>query len=187
MSTHRIEHHTARGWLIQVASWFVMSAFVLVLVVSVLVPRLAGATPYTILTGSMKPGMPPGTLVVVKPVDEKDIAIGSVITYQLESGERTVVTHRVVAIGFDGHGNRMFRTQGDANPSPDRKPVKPVQVKGERWYAIPRVGYVSNALTAAQRQTGVVVVAIGLLAYAAAMFTTAARTRGRKEGSHVQS
>ena len=164
-----------------------MSAILLVLVVSVLIPRLGGATPYTILTGSMAPGMPPGTLVVVKPVNESDIAVGTVITYQLQSGERTVVTHRVVAVGFDGHGDRVFRTQGDANAAPDAKPVMPVQIKGQRWYAIPRIGYVSNALTAAQRQTAVVIVAFGLLVYAASMFTAAARNRGRKEGSRVQS
>ena len=187
MSTHRNERHV-RGWLIQATSWFVMSAFLLVLVVSVLVPRIAGATPYTILTGSMAPGMPPGTLVVVKPVDESDIAIGTVITYQLVSGERTVVTHRVVAIGVDGTGDRVFRTQGDANGTPDPKPVRPVQVVGERWYAIPYLGHVSNAFTSAQRQTGVVIVAIGLLVYAASMFTAAARNRGRKvEDSRVQS
>ena len=164
-----------------------MSAILLVLVASVLIPRLAGATPYTILTGSMKPGMPPGTLVVVKPVDASDIAVGAVITYQLTSGERAVVTHRVVAIGFDGDGNRVFRTQGDANATPDPEPVMPVQIKGQRWYAIPRIGFVSNALTAAQRQTAVVVVALGLLVYAAGMFTAAARSRGRKENSRVES
>jgi len=186
MSTHRNERST-RGWLIQAVSWSVMSTFLLVLVVSVLVPRLAGATPYTILTSSMEPGMPPGTLVVVKPIDASDIALGTVVTYQLESGERAVVTHRVVGIGFDGHGQRVFRTQGDANDSPDPEPVKPVQVKGERWYAVPYLGRVTNVLTTAQRQTAVVIVAVGLLGYAVAMFTAAARTRGHKEGTHVQS
>lgn len=187
MSSHRLSRHAARSWLIQAASWFVMSLILLVLVVAVLIPRIGGATPYTILTGSMAPGMPPGTLVVVKPVDVSDIAVGTVITYQLKSGERTVVTHRVVGIGFDGHGDRVFRTQGDANAAPDAEPVMPVQIKGERWYAIPRIGYVSNVLTAAQRQTAVVIVAVGLLVYAASMFTAAALSRGRKEDSHVRS
>lgn len=188
MSSHRIKRQSLRGWLIHVASWFVMSAILLVLVVSVLVPRLAGATPYTILTSSMEPGLPAGTLIVVKPVDESNIAVGTVITYQLESGKPTVVTHRVVGIGFDGHGERVFRTQGDANSVPDAEPVRPVQIKGERWYAVPRVGFLSTALTGAQRQTAVMVVAFGLLVYAAGMFTAAARTRERKDvDSRVQS
>ncbi len=41
---------------------------VLVLGVVVVVPKVGGATAYTVLTGSMRPTMPPGTLVVVKPV-----------------------------------------------------------------------------------------------------------------------
>ncbi len=187
MATHCVERQTMRGRLVQATSWFVMSTILLVLCVSVLIPRLTGAEPFTILTGSMKPGMPPGTLVVVKPIAASDIGVGTVITYQLTSGEPDVVTHRVVGIGFDGHGERIFRTQGDANSAPDPKPVRPVQIKGERWYAIPYLGHVSNALTAAQRQTAVVIVAIGLLVYAASMFTAAARARVRKEGSHVQS
>ncbi len=179
MTTHRIERQATRGWLIQAASWFVMSAVLLVLCVAVLIPRLGGAEPYTVLTGSMKPGMPPGTLVVVKPVDASNIAIGTVITYQLESGERAVVTHRVVGIGFDGDGERVFRTQGDANNSPDPEPVRPVQVRGERWYAIPYLGHVSSALTAAQRQVAVTIVATGLVVYAVAMFLGAGRERRR--------
>ena len=46
------------------------------------------------LTSSMEPGLPPGTLVIVKPIDPVDVRIGTVITYQLESGKPTVVTHR---------------------------------------------------------------------------------------------
>ena len=34
----------------------------------VLVPAVSGSTPYTILTSSMEPGLPPGTLVIDGPV-----------------------------------------------------------------------------------------------------------------------
>ncbi len=75
-----------------------------VIAVAVVVPRLAGARPYVVLTGSMRPGMPPGTLVVVRPVDPRSIGVGDVITYQVASGEPDVVTHRVVAQGLDRRG-----------------------------------------------------------------------------------
>src|SRR3954447_20300451 len=97
-------------WCGQVAAWIVILAMTAVITAAVLVPRLGGATPYTILTGSMRPNMPPGTLVVIKPVPIDQIGIGTVVTYQLNSGEHTVVTHRVVAVGFDGTGKRMFTT-----------------------------------------------------------------------------
>jgi signal peptidase len=186
MSTHRADHTSVRGWLIQVMSWFVMSAVLLVLAVSVLIPRLGGATPYTILTGSMQPGMPPGTLVVVKPVDVSEIALGTVITYQLESGKPTVVTHRVVGLGYDGQGRQVFRTQGDANNAPDTNAVLPVQIKGARWYSIPYLGYVTNVLTSSQRQMALMVIVVGLFAYAAVMFAGAGlERRPRKQDFHV--
>lgn len=169
-----------RGWLTQVVAWFVISAVVLLLAVSVLIPRVAGATPYTILTDSMRPGMPPGMLVVVKPVDASDIAVGDVITYQLKSGEPEVVTHRVVGQGFDLKGDPIFHTQGDANSIRDEQPVIPVQIKGKRWYAIPYVGRVTNVVTSGQRETALTIVVTGLLAYAATMFAGAARDRRRK-------
>ena len=183
MSIHRVERLSIRGWLTQVVAWFVVSAVVLVLAAAVLVPRVAGATPYTILTGSMKPGMPPGTLVVVKPVDASDIGVGDVITYQLKSGDPAVVTHRVVAQGYDLKGSRIFRTQGDANDTQDEKPVRPVQIKGERWYAVPYLGYVSNLFTSGQRQAAISIIATGLFVYAAAMFVGAARDRRKKSTS----
>ncbi|MCW2830434.1 MAG: signal peptidase [Aeromicrobium sp.] len=179
MSKRRADHLTIRGWLTQVVAWFVIAAVVAVLALAVHVPRLAGATPYTILTGSMAPGMPPGTLVVVRPVDVAELGAGDVITYQLESGKRQVVTHRVVRQGYDLSGRVVLTTQGDANDVADENPVLAVQVRGERWYSVPYLGYVSRLLTEAQRESAVVVVALGLFGYATAMFVGAARERRR--------
>lgn len=177
MAKRRAEGTRIRGWLTQVVAWFVIVAVVLVLAVSVLVPRLAGARPYTILTDSMRPGMPPGTLVVVKPIEARDIRTGMVVTYQLESGKPAVVTHRVVGQGYDAKGRLVFRTQGDANDVADAKAVKPVQIIGVRWYHVRRLGRVTNTITSSQRQIAVTIVAVGLLGYAATMIAGAMRDR----------
>lgn len=170
---------TLHGWVGQVVAWFVITSVVALLAVSVLVPRALGATPYTVLTSSMEPAMPPGTLVVVRPVDPDDISVGSVITYQLESGKPAVVTHRVVSTGLTAGGEQVFTTQGDANESPDVDPVRPVQVRGERVYYVPHVGRVTTWITASQRDLALVVIVTGLLGYAALMFAGAARDRRR--------
>ncbi len=179
MSTPREEKHSILGWTGQVLAWFVIAGVLVLLTLGVLVPRLGGATPYTILTGSMEPGLPPGTLVVVKPVQPAKIAIGTVITYQLDSGRPTVVTHRIVRVGIDGTGQRIFSTQGDANNAPDAKPVRPVQVRGEQWYSVPYLGHLNNALTGGERAIAVYLVGFGLLIYSATMFIGAARDRRR--------
>ncbi len=167
------------GWLGQVVAWSFVLGVVAVLIVTVLVPRVAGGAPYTVLTSSMAPGMPPGTLVVVKPVDPRELGVGTVITYQLESGEAAVVTHRVVAVENAINGEQTFITQGDANDVPDPEPVLPVQIRGQRWYAVPYLGHVNKLLTGSQRQVAVFGVASLLLAYAAFMFTSSVRERRR--------
>lgn len=167
----------ALRWAGQVAAWIVILGAGAAIAIAVVVPRLAGATPYAVLTGSMQPGLPPGSLVVVRPVDPSEIKVGSVITFQQESGSPVVVTHRVVAQGYDGHGEVVLRTKGDANNAPDRDWVLPVQLKGERWYSIPYLGYVNGVLSGAQRQ-GLVYVGAGLLlGYALWMWIGAVRDR----------
>jgi signal peptidase len=162
-----------------VLAWLLILVALASIAAAVLVPRLSGATPYTVLTGSMRPHLPPGTLVVVKPVDPDELQVGDVVTYQLESGESTVVTHRITSVDTRLDGKTVFTTQGDANDVPDPAQVLPVQVRGRLWYAVPYLGYVNNALNGAQRQVAVLVVSTALIGYAAFMFVGAVRDRRR--------
>lgn len=168
------------GFVGQAVAWFVILGISAVLLVAVLIPRLAGATPYSVMTGSMRPGMPPGTLVVVKPKPINQIQIGDVVTYQLRSGEPTVVTHRVVSIGVRADGAPLLQTQGDANNVPDAVMVREIQIKGAEWYSVPYLGYVNKALSGNQRQIAVYVVAGSLLLYAGWMFASATVDRRRR-------
>jgi signal peptidase len=162
-----------------VVAFMVLLAAAFVLAAAVVVPRIAGATPYTVLTGSMSPAYPPGTMIVARPADAGDIGIGSVITFQLVSGKPEVATHRVVAIARNPDGRVRFQTRGDANNGPDPKWVRPEQVRGKLWYAVPGLGRVSPLLTGEQRQRGVQVVAFLLAGYAVVMFFGAVRRRVR--------
>lgn len=164
-------------WARQIVTWLVLLTALALLAVMVIVPRLAGATPYTVATGSMRPTYPPGTLVVVRPVAPEDVGIGTPITFQRESGNGAVVTHRVVAIRYAPDGERQFLTRGDANPVNDRDPVRPVQLRGEVWYAVPLLGHVNSLLTGRQHQLLVWAVAAALGVYAIVMFAGAVRER----------
>ena len=171
---------SALGWLGQVLAWLVILVAVVVLALAVVIPRLAGATPYNIQTGSMRPHYPPGTLVVVKPVDPATLASGEVATYQISSGEPEVATHRIQQVQVDLRGERTFVFKGDANPSPDPSPVRPIQIKGKLWYAVPYLGFVNGEMTGHQHQLLVYVVVTALFGYAAFMFSGAARDRLRR-------
>ena len=164
----------------RVVAWTVIVGCGAALLAAVVVPRLSGATPYTVLTGSMRPDLPPGTLVVVRPVDPGSLRIGDVITYQRESGKSSVVTHRVVSVGVQADGDRVLQTQGDANDVADEAPVREVQVRGRVWYSVPHLGRVGTALENAQRETAAYVVAAGLLVYAGWMFASSVVGRKKK-------
>ncbi len=163
-----------------VLTWAVILSATAALMVSVFAPRVAGGTPYAVLSGSMRPDLPPGTLVVVRPTPIDEIAIGDVITYQLESGKRTVVTHRVVGIGIDVGGARVLQTQGDANEKLDPKPVREVQIKGQLWYSVPQLGRLHQLLTGQERQWAVYALTVLLMGYAAMAWGGALRDRTRR-------
>ncbi|MDM7854394.1 signal peptidase I [Cellulomonas alba] len=170
------------SWLSAAAS--ALSAFALVTIalvalVMIVVPLLLGATPYTVLTGSMRPSMPPGTLVVTRPTPVEDIRVGDVVTYQRRSGLPGVVTHRVVGIGASGAGERVIVVRGDANGVAD-PPVLPVQIRGVVVYHAPYLGYL-NTWVGANRPTWVTrAVAGSLLGYGAFLLAGAVRDRRRR-------
>lgn len=72
----------------------------------------------TVLTGSMRPTAPPGSLIVVTPEASGDLRVGDVITFEAPIDGRPVVTHRVIEI-VSGGTNPIIRTKGDANAAAD--------------------------------------------------------------------
>ena len=163
-------------WIGQTASWLVLFVVLALVAVMIVIPRAGGATAYTVLTGSMRPGLPPGTLAVVRPLDPQEIRAGDVVTYQLKSGEPGVVTHRVVGVGATTGGEQRFTLRGDANNTNDA-PILPEQVRGRLWYSVPLLGFVNSAITGQQRALLLGLTVAGLLGYAAFMCVSALRDR----------
>lgn len=163
-------------WLGQIGSWFVLLLILGIATIMIVIPRMSGATAYTVLTGSMEPGMPPGSLAVVRPVEPVTLRTGDVITYQMKSGEPAVVTHRVVGVGSTLDGELRFTTRGDAN-SADDPLVRPEQIRGSLWYQLPWLGHINSALTGPQRQWLTIAVVAGLLGYSVYMAASALRER----------
>ncbi len=128
--------------------WAAGTALVLVVVLALavaVVPALGGATPLTVLSGSMEPALPVGSTVIVQPRPAAEIAVGDVITYTdrtTESDETRIVTHRVVGI----EPGPAFRTMGDANDAPDPGLVQAADVRGVQWYSVPYVGLLRERL-----------------------------------------
>ena len=170
-------------WTLQTASWMLLLSIATLCIAMIGLPRVSGATPYTVLTGSMRPGMPPGSLVVTKPLEAEQLKVGDAITYQMRSGEPEVVTHRIISLSQTLGGETLFTTQGDANPGPDEKPVKAAQIRGVVWYSIPLLGYVNSWLTGEQRIWAVGIAVALLLGYAVYMGISAIVESRSSKGS----
>jgi signal peptidase I len=102
--------------------------------------RLFGLQPYTVLSGSMEPVYPTGSLLYVKAVKPEGVEVGQAITFVLNE-DLVVATHRVVEI--DEENQRVY-TKGDANESVDGAPVHFNNLIGVPVFAIPYLGYVSH-------------------------------------------
>jgi signal peptidase len=165
-------------------SSFALVALVLVALAMIVVPLAIGATPFTVLTGSMEPSLPPGSLVVTRPVDPDAIDIGDVVTYQLRSNEPEVVTHRVVGVGFGSEGERLFVTRGDANDVDD-EPVRAVQVRGVVAYSVPYLGHLNTWVGMNRPGWLLKAVAAALILYGLLLVAGGVRDRLRRGGGEV--
>lgn len=151
-------------------------------VLTIVLPAAVGGMPLSVLTGSMRPTYPPGTLVVIKPAAPEEIGVGDVITFQIESGKPAVATHRVIARSTDsGTGEVRFTTQGDANNTPDPEQVQPVQIRGKVWYAIPHLGWANQAIDGSTRSWAIPALAGALFLYAAWTFSAGIRERRKRK------
>ena len=97
---------------------------------------------FTVLTSSMQPEIPKGSLIVTQSVtDARDIHAGDNIAYQ--NPNDPTVTHKVVEVyeNYKNSGETAFLTQGVDNPEPDIKVVPASCVIGVVKLVVPELGW----------------------------------------------
>lgn len=146
-------------------------------------PRLFGGTTLTVLTGSMQPGISPGDVVAVVPVDPDDLTAGDIVTFQPVSGDPTLITHRIIGISQSSSGERSFVTRGDANSADDPEIVAD-QIQGRVLYSVPWIGHVGAAV-GRLAPTLVLVVAVTLVVGGAAAILRPTRFRAEPKTEPV--
>ena len=103
---------------------------------------LVGYRPVVVLSGSMEPTYPVGSVIYYKTAEYADISVGDAITFGI--GEGSLATHRVIE---KDDTNQEFRTKGDNNPTEDPNPVIYANVAGKTAkIAIPYAGIISTHL-----------------------------------------
>jgi len=104
-------------------------------------PGLMGYQRYVLVGGSMEPTIHKGSIVFDDLVRVRDLRAGDVITYK-PPGASKAVTHRIISAKRQKTGSPIFRTQGDANASPDMRPFKLDQSTQARYrFSVPYLGW----------------------------------------------
>lgn len=111
--------------------------------VIVIVCLLFQMRPQVVISGSMEPALPVGSLLLVAPTAADEIRPGDIVTVDRPGG-RGLVTHRVVTTSVVD-GRATVELKGDVNATVDPDPY--VVGSAERVViAIPWAGYVAVAV-----------------------------------------
>ncbi len=98
--------------------------------------KLTKVCSYTVLTGSMKPGINPGDIVMVKAVSIDEIESGDIVTFYKDGD---IITHRAIKNDREG-----ILTKGDNNNVLDNGQVISEDFIGKVNFVIPKLGYLLN-------------------------------------------
>ena len=140
---------TPLGRLLDILGTLIMAAAVILCLV-LAVPRFAGVQTYIVVSGSMEPAIPVGSLVYSRETEPQTLEPGDVIVFYstdaAESsggsadGSAVPITHRVVENHTD---EGEIITKGDANAANDLFPTAYANVEGKVVLHIPKLGFLA--------------------------------------------
>lgn len=103
-------------------------------------PRLLGYGIYEVVSGSMEPEIPVGSVIYVKAADPEEIGEGEIIAFWRND---SVITHRVLE---NHHPEKEFITKGDANAGEDLAPIPYHDLIGKVGFHLPVLGSMMTLL-----------------------------------------
>lgn len=122
----------------------VLILMVVVICLPLTVPRFLGYELYAIVSGSMEPSIPVGSVVYAKAAEPGGIQPGDVVVFYGGHASDTVITHRAV----ENHtAEQELLTKGDANDGNDMLPISYSNVIGKVELSIPLLGFLLPLIT----------------------------------------
>ena len=124
----------------------VFSGIVVVLSILLVGVRLFGIDILTIVSPSMEPEYPTGSVIYIVDTDPAELKVNDVITFRLS--KNTTATHRIIELVPDEEDPSIvrFRTKGDNNNTVDGALVEFGDVVGKPILCIPFLGYVAKSI-----------------------------------------
>lgn len=115
--------------------------------------HIGGWRAFIVLSPSMEPAIPTGSLVITQLISPKSLKVGDVITFIRPDKTREFITHRIAQISQNGDV-AIITTKGDNNKAPDNWILAGGGVVGKLQYSIPYLGYL---LSLTKTKVGIVI------------------------------
>jgi signal peptidase I len=151
----------------RVASWLATALLVLAVGAAMAagVALLLGFRPMAVLTGSMRPAIDPGDVVIVKQVPASEIRVGDVAAFKSPDPrlKGAVVTHRVQSVALE-HRRVAVVARGDANTRSERWTVLQNGTVGRVVAEVPAVGKGFRWIGGKEHRLPIIVVAAAIFA-----------------------
>ena len=122
----------------------VILVVIVLMCIPLTIPKAVGYQIYTVVSGSMEPAVPTGSLVYVKWTEPEQIKKGDVIAFYGTDADGSIITHRVVS---NSSAMGTFITKGDANAQNDMNPIPYDNYIGKMKLSVPVVGGIVQAVT----------------------------------------
>jgi signal peptidase I len=104
-------------------------------------PYAVGGSSFTVMSGSMRPAIRTGDVVVEQRIGAADARVGDVVTFRDPEGSHELITHRVRRLRIGAGGVISFVTKGDAANGVQRWNVPSSGSIGLVRARIPFLGY----------------------------------------------
>jgi signal peptidase len=134
-------------------------------------PSFLGIKTYVIISGSMKPNLDIGDIVIVKKASEEELNEGDIIAFR--QGQN-VITHRISEIIVE-NGEKVYKTKGDSNNTEDSGTIKYELIEGKMINKIDFLGNISLFL-----QNKIVIIIILIVFYIYLSYSGAIKKRKRE-------
>ena len=123
------------------------------------VPKVIGVNVYEVVTSSMAPELPVGSVVYVQTCKADEVKVGDIISFYVGTDEENIISHRVVEINVDEQGDFFFITKGDANSDIDSMQVDVKHFVGKVIFKINNISWLVRLF---DTSTGIIIL-IGLI------------------------
>lgn len=111
------------------------------------IASVAGFSPLTVQTDSMKPTFSSGDLIIIKRCDPDTLKVGDIITFHtIIENQYALNTHRIKEI-TESNGIKNYVTKGDNNALEDTHIITGADVVGKYVVKVPLLGKVMNFIS----------------------------------------